>query len=402
MVKKGLTESDGLNGIVGSKGSSVKGILFFLFALAVCFGYFYFFTDILRSKEETPGQPDVFTSEVKKPLPERLERYSSISGEEVVSPPPVASSLPATSPSGNAATDSAVSPGEEPPGQKTMKALPEPGKPSVAPPPTAKTQSTAVGKNGKANKAPVAQLPSTQKTAPAKPLLGSTVSGKNSTNLSHSKTKIAPSSGMAKAGEHRIPKKGAETHKTAAGQKPEVVKIAKIPANTAKPTKKELLDQAGTKKAGGHYTLVVGTYVLKSSMRSDKEKLEKSGMQTSVLPAKMRNEPMNRLLVAEVATNEAAQEKLAKVKKASKDAFFLRENNKYAIYAGSYFAHDRAVQEQERLRKLGFVPILKISQAPVSTYSLAAGSYSTRTAALKEAEHLKKLGFKPYPVQLPK
>lgn len=402
MVKKGLTESEGQNGIVGSRGSSVKGILFFLFALAVCFGYFYFFTDILRSKEETPGQPDVFTSEVKKPLPERLEQYSSTSGEEAVSPPPVASSLPATSPSGNAAKDSTVSPGEEPPGQKIVKAIPEPGKPSAAPLPSAKTPSTAVGKNAKANKAPAAQLPATQKTAPTKMLLGSTAPGKNSTNLSHSKTKIAPSSGMAKAGEHRVSKTGGETHNTVAGQKPEVVKVAKIPTNTAKPKKKEPLDQAGTKKVAGHYTLVVGTYVLKSSMRSDKEKLEKSGLQTSVQPAKMRNEPMNRLLVAEVATNEAAQEKLAKVKKASKDAFFLRENNKYAIYAGSYFAHDRAVQEQERLRKLGFAPIMKMSQAPVSTYSLTAGSYPTREAALKGAERLKKLGFKPYPIELAK
>ncbi len=163
-----------------------------------------------------------------------------------------------------------------------------------------------------------------------------------------------------------------------------------------------MLEQAGTKKVGERFTLVVGTYVLKSSMRFDKVKIEKSGLQTSVLPAKMRNEPMNRLLIAEVATYSAAQEELAKVKKASKDAFFLRENNKYAIYAGSYFAHDRAVQEQERMRKLGFAPILKISQAPVSTYSLAAGSYPTRDAALKGAERLKKLGFKPYPVQLTK
>jgi hypothetical protein len=402
MVKKGLTEFDGQNGMVGSKGSSVKGILFFLFALAVCFGYFYFFTDILRSKEETPGQPDVFTSEVKKPLPERLVQSSATSGEEAVTPPPVASSLPATSPSGNAAKDSAVSPGKESPEQKTVKALPEPVKPSAAPPPTAKTQSTVVGKNEKANKVPAAQLPATQKTAPAKPVLGSTAAKKNSANLSHSETKIATSSEVAKAGEHRIPKTGGETHKIVAGHKPDVVKIAKIPAITAKPKKKELIEQAGTTKVGGQYTLVVGTYVLKSSMRSDKEKLEKSGLQTSVLPAKIRNEPMNRLLVAEVATDAAAQEKLAKVKKASKDAFFLRENNKYAIYAGSYFAHDRAVQEQERLRKLGFAPIMKMSQAPVSTYSLAAGSYPTREAALKGAERLKKLGFKPYPVELTK
>ncbi len=157
-----------------------------------------------------------------------------------------------------------------------------------------------------------------------------------------------------------------------------------------------------SKKGVEQFTLAVGTYVLKSSMRSDKVKLEKSGLQTAVMPAKMRNEPMNRLLVAEVASYPAAQEELAKVKKVSKDAFLLRENNKYAIYAGSYFADHRALQEQERLRKLGFAPILKKSQAPVATYSLTVGSYPTRDAALKGAERLKKLGFKPYPLALTK
>ncbi len=123
MVKKGVPVCEVENGMAGSRGSSVKGILFFLFALAVCFGYFYFFTDVLRTKEETPGQPDVFTSEVKKPLPERLVQSSATSGEEAVLPPPVPSSSPATSSSGNAVTDSRVSPGEVPTVRKTVKTI---------------------------------------------------------------------------------------------------------------------------------------------------------------------------------------------------------------------------------------------------------------------------------------
>jgi len=361
MVKKGVPVCKVKNGLTGSRGSSFKGILFFLFALAVCFGYFYFFTDVLRTKEETPGQPDVFTSEVKKPLPERLVQSSATSGEEAVSPPPVPLSPPATSLSEKVVTDSRVSPGDVPAVKKTVKALPAAGKPPVAPLPTTKKKIAAVEKSVKTVKAPVIKKMESAKTA--------------SSPTTISKRTASPT--------HTVAQKT-----TTAKAEPGTGRIS-----TAREQEK---------KGGEQYTLVVGTYVLKSSMRSDKVKLEKSGLQTAVMPAKMRNEPMNRLLVAEIDSYPAAQEELSKVKKASKDAFLLRENNKYAIYAGSYFADDRASQEQERLRKLGFAPILKKSQAPVSTYSLTVGSYPTRDAALKGAERLKKLGFKPYPVALTK
>ena len=390
MVKKGLTVCGENNGITGSRGSSVKGILFFLFALAVCFGYFYFFTDVLRSKEETPGQSDVLTYEVKKPLPERLVQSSATSGEEAVLPPPVPSSLPETPSAGNAAKDFPVSPGEVPSGQKIVK-------PSVAPLPSAKPKTVAAGKIVKTTKAPA-----NQKTTPVKPGLDDAANRKKPANLTHSVPKGPPASAKAAAGSSRISTTGGQEKRVMNGQKPTVAKVAKTSTKPAAPKKGEILEQPGAKKVAEQFTLVVGTYVLKTSMQADKAKLEKAGLQPSVRFEKKRNEPMNRLLVAEVSSYQAAQDELAVVKKASKDAFFLREDNKYAIYAGSYFAQDRAVQEQERLRKLGFAPILKKSQAPVSTYSLSAGSYPTRDAALKGADRLKKLGFKPYPVELSK
>jgi len=361
MVKNELSVSERKNGLAGSRGSSVKGILFLLFALAVCFGYFYFFTDVLRTKEETPGQSDVYSSEVRKPLPERLVQASASSAEEAVLPPPE------TLPSANVTTDSVVPPGKSLPGQKVVKPAPVVEKPATPPLKTTQVNKAAAGKSEKPSKAPAAKK---------------TVS--------------------AKEGSRPIPSSGGETRKPVAGQKTAGGKIAKIPAKNVTSKQSEIIEQTGTKRAGERYTLVVGTYVLKSSMSTAKAKLEKAGLRTEVVPGKVRSEPMNRLLVAEVSSAQAAQEELAKVKKASKDAFFLREDNKYAIYAGSYFAQDRAVQEQERLRKRGFAPILKKTQAPVSTYSLSVGSYPTREAALKGAESLRKLGFKPYPVAFTK
>lgn len=397
MVKKGLSVSGRKNGLAGSRGSSVKGILFLLFALAVCFGYFYFFTDVLRTKEETPGQSDVYSSEVRKPLPERLVQAAVTSAEEAVPPPPEVSSLPETPPPGKVTTDAAVPPGMSPSGQKVVKPASVAKKPATPPLKIAQTNKAAAGKSEKTSK-----LPATKKTASANAVSDTSAGNSKSAQQKHSKTKIAPSSDSANAGSRVIPTTGKETKKPAAGQKTVGGKNTKSPAKNVAPKQSGNSEQTGTKKSGERYTLVVGSYVLKSSMGTAKAKLEKAGLQPVVVPGKMRSEPMHRLLVAEVSSAQAAQEELAKVKKASKDAFFLRENGTYVIYAGSYFAQDRAVQEQERLRKRGFVPILKKTQAPVTTHLLSVGSYPTREAALKGAESLQKLGFKPYPVVLTK
>ena len=397
MVKRGVPVSERKNGLAGSSGSSAKGILFLLFALAVCFGYFYFFTDVLRTKEETPGQSDVYSSEVRKPLPERLVQAPVTSAEEAVPPPPEVSSLPETRPLDNVATDSVGSPRVATSGQKVVQPAPVVEKPATPPLKTAQTNKAAAGKSEKPSK-----LPATKKSVPAKTVLVASTNNKKSAQQKQPKTKISPATDMAKAGSRPIPAAGGETKKPASGQKNVGGNIAKLPAKKVTPKSSENIEPAGTKKAGERYTLVVGTFVLKSSMTTAKAKLEKAGLQPVIVPGKRKSEPMNRLLVAEVTSAQAAQEELAKVKKVSKDAFFLRENTTYAIYAGSYFAQDRAVQEQERLRKQGFVPILKKTQAPVTTYSLSVGSYPTRDTALKGAESLRKLGFKPYPAVLPK
>ncbi len=376
MMEKGLSVNGNKNGVSGSRGSSVKGILFFLFALAVCFGYFYFFTDVLRPKEETPGQPDVYTSDMKKPLPERLVQSTATSAEEAVSPPPTPSALAESPSPGVASTDSQPSAGDASSGQKMTKSAPVIEKAVTPPPPSVKSTVKAAGESVKTKKAAIKPM-----SAAVKPVSSPATTRKDA----------------AKSPDSRVSVSADGTKKTVAGKKTVSSTTAATPKKSTATEK-----QPAVKNNAGSYTLTVGTYVLKSSIQADKSKLEKVGLQASVTAGKVKNETMNRLLVAEVTSYPAAREELNRVKKASKDAFLLRQNGSYVIYAGSYFNKDRAVQEQERLRKEGFAPILKQSQAPVSLYTLNAGSYQTREAALKDAERLKKLGFNPYPALLKK
>lgn len=352
MVKKGLSARAIINGVAGSRGSSMKGILFFLFAVAVCFGYFYFFTDVLRPKEETPGQPDVYTSEVKKPLPERLVQTTATSAEEATTPPPGSASPVEPPVPGTSVTDSGMATGGAPSGQERAQAVPERIKTPKQPQPSVKPAPVPAAKSEK-------------------------------------KATVAAGSKKDSA------KKSAALPGTA---KSTVAASAKTSKKAALPQKStQMAKPADAKKPVGAYSLVVGSYVLRSSLLADKTKLEKAGLQTHVSSGNIKTATMNRLLVAEAATAAAARQELDKVKKVSKDAFLLRKDGTYAIYAGSYFDAAKAQKEQERLRKQGFVPILKKSEAPVSSYLLSVGSYSSREAALQHVRTLKKMGFEPYP-----
>jgi cell division protein FtsN len=395
MVDNGLPEKGKEPCIFGVAGSSVKGILILLLALGVCFSYFYFFTDVLRPKEETPTQADVSGTEVKKPLPARALQNTSTSAAQTVrvapaSPAPlvetpakpavssekqerVPSKTPEASPSVSAKPVPAVS-----------KPTPSAQKPSAAPkeaaPLTAKqkettkkaaasdTQKTVAGK---APPSAVAVKP-TEKTVTVKP--GPRVS---------------------------LPQKKS----AGAEQKQDSTSTAKqkaAPAKKGDVSEAKVAEEAGktlSKKEGKGFSLVIGTYVLKSTLKADTAKLEKAGVHPSVVAGPKKNQPMNRLVVGEFDSYTSAHTELDRLKKTSKDAFLLQENGKYTLYAGSYYRQERALEQQERLRTQGFAPILKKAVAPVVSWKVMVGGFPTREAAQEEAAKLRKLGFKPYPTQ---
>jgi hypothetical protein len=434
MVGNGVPENGKCRGVTGEAGGSAKGVLLVLLALAVCFGYFYFFTDILRSKEETPTQPEVYTSEVKKPLPARPAGPAAVTTEQTAPVSPAATApagnAPAVSPqqatketkvAGNAAvkketaapapaTKIAQKPG---PGDNKhavapapVRTPPAPSKPLAAAPKEVKAAAKPAPEKQKDVKpvAKQAQPSVKQKTVAAKPApapakTATVVAGaekaktpaKDTHTLSTDRKKVtAESKGTAAP----VSAKDSGTRQRPATASKEVV---------AKPEKAGSGDERPEPATGGgKFTLVVGTYVLKSSMLADKAKLERAGLKPSVSAGRKMSEPMNRLLVAEFGSYSSARSELNRVRKTSKDAFLLQEKGRFTVYAGSYFRHERALQEQERLRRQGFVPIVKKSDAPVSTFTLTSGNFPTREAALKEAARLRKLGFKPLPSSVKK
>ncbi len=342
----------------GEAGGSAKGILLVLLALVACVGYFYFFTDMLRPKEETPSQPLVYTSEVKKPLPERPG-----AGAEMEPAPAVSSASPP-------ATD--------------VKTVPEGGVTQVTPePPPAAPKAPAPPKAVAAK--PKSESEKTAATAavkePAKKLV----------KESSEKKKAPPASvtGVAVTAAKSADKKG--------GKAPSSGEASSSPVKTAAVNKPN-----PSEKDGGKFSVQVGTYVMKETMLADKAKLEKAGFNAAVISGPKKSEPMNRLLVAEFSSYSSAKSELDRLGKVAKGAFMVQERGRFAVYAGSYFSRDRAVEEQKRLRGKGFVPLIKNSEVPVATYTLISGSFATREDAEQQAGRLRKLGFKPIPLRLAK
>lgn len=408
----------------GVSGSAWRGILLLLLALSVCVGYFYFFTDFLRSKEEIPGQAGVFPTEVKKPLPARpgqpvasssdkTAQVSTVSPDSVPKPPVAPAEVKKTTPQGEETKkgnkkETAASATEKKP-QKVAQIPPKPatGTAASSSPVTAKPVTTtakpspAVDRQTSrpsADKALTSSESDRKKTATPKPssMPAKAEGVKNvkgeSANTAQAKKPISSGSKVAVKPAIKPP------DSTQSKQKPVAAKGAGSMSAKAGPAQ----EPPALKQEGDSYTLVVGTYVMKPMMKNDKSRLEKAGFKTSVTSGKKKSEPMNRLLVSQLDNYALAKQELDRVKKAGPGAFIIQEEGKYSVYAGSYYLYDRAVEERDRLQKQGINPTIKKTRVSVATYSLTSGNFPTREAAVDEAARLKKLGFKPYPIAVKK
>jgi cell division septation protein DedD len=163
------------------------------------------------------------------------------------------------------------------------------------------------------------------------------------------------------------------------------------PALTAKPVQKETKPPASVER--GLYTLLVGEFALPRSVKDAQVKLRKAAIAPVMKKSIKRQEPMNRLFLAEFSDREAAEVELKGLAKLTADAFILPENGKYAVYAGSYYMKGQAASEQDRLYDKGVKLVMKKVFAPINVIRMTAGSFATREEALKAAASLKKRGL---------
>jgi cell division septation protein DedD len=188
------------------------------------------------------------------------------------------------------------------------------------------------------------------------------------------------------------PKPAAMPAKPAAKTVQSPIKAAPQPLPAAlKPVLKAA--KRGKKQLKGHYTLLIGVYVLDKSVYDDKARVKKAGLTPVVRKGGHKRITMNRLLLASFADKSSADAELKKLQKVTDGAFILQENGKYAVYAGSYFVEGMAAREQDTLYKHGINLVMKKVQVTMPVLRMTAGSFASHEAAQKEAARLKKRGL---------
>ncbi len=323
----------------GAKGSSQQLLLIVLLVLAALFGYLYFFTGLIKPREQVTTTAPVRSIPIKRPLPPRPDK-------------------------GDEKQASAARPEEKQPAQANTE--------TPAPPPAPTRAKPAAAPSAKPVAAPTAKPAATPVAKPA-------------------------ATPVAKPAAAPAQQPSAKAERTEA--KPVKVvqaRTAAAPAPSAKPGQ-----EAGTKPAGaarqtmkqGAYTLAVGEFANERELQRARAKLEKLGIAQVDTQKIKKPEIMHRLFLAEFDNHKSADAELRKLQLVTGSAFILEEKGRYAVYGGSYLHERGAVTEQKRLVGKGVKLGIKTVNVMIQISKLTAGSFPSDEKARKEAHRLEKQGI---------
>lgn len=335
------------------KKTSQQLLILLLLLLVGLFAYLYFFTGLIKPRQEQPQPQPVAEAPVKTPLPPRAGQpgaQPATPGTQVAvkagEPQPAAPLVPQAQPVKPA------TPAKEAPAAKPATAAKAPAATKAATAPTAKPAAPAAQAKAAKPAAPSAQAKGKQPAAAtAKEAKPATVAGKAPAAKASAEAKTAA--------------KMASGAKTAA---------AKAPGK-------------------GAYTLEITGDLLESEMGSVMAKLKQAGISHLVKTKSSKGEPMHRLFLADFADRNEAVEELERLKLAAPDSFMLKENSRYAVYAGSFLREGKAAVAQDRLYEKGVKLLLKSATVPVAVVKVRAGSFADQAGAAKAAKTLKKAGL---------
>jgi cell division septation protein DedD len=357
---------------MSAKKSSQQRLLLLLLLLVGLFAYLYFFTGLIRPRQDQPAPQPAPEAMVKTPLPPRPAVTTAPAGEPAaattatetapagkpgaVAQAPTAAPAPAAKPGQPAA---ASAPAKSAAPEKSAKAVAPETKPAktAAPPAKAKTEKPM---------APAATAPGQAKAAKA--------------------AKPAAPAGQAKPATAAGKKSAAKPAAEADGAKKQAAAAKSAPAKSEKA-------KLAAKGGAPAYVLELNDDLLESETGSVTAKLKKAGITQVVKTKSQKGEPMHRLYLADFADRNEAVEQLERLKLSAPDAFMLRENGRYTVYAGSYLREGKAAVEQDRLYDKGVKLLLKSATAPVAVVKLRAGSFADQASAEKAAKNLKQAGL---------
>jgi len=340
-------------------GGNSRLLLLVLLLLVAVFGYLFYFTDLIKPRQEAQAPAPVQPSQVKQPIPPKLP----------ICPTPVL--------------------------------LPKPRRPLYAPPTTVQMNRRGWFRSKRRLKRPNPSRRSPEAAKAAKPEVPAAKKEQPKAAESakvqvDAKQKAASPPATTKEVKKSVPTQ--EKPKTAKGE--EVKKAASkkdvaggAVAKARSTVKASAAPKPAVMKRAGEYTLRIGEYVVPTAMEKDKVKVREAGLTPVVKQGVKKKEPMIRLFFGEFADQETARKELQRLHDATVEGFVLKEGGAYQVYAGSYFAKDLAIKEQERLAGLGFRLTLRKANVPVPTVLLTAGKYGSREEAFKDAARLKKKGL---------
>lgn len=334
------------------EGGNTRLLLLVLLLLVAVFGYLYYFTGLIKPREEAKAPEAVQPAQVKQPIPPR----------------------PVEKP---AETSAAAKP-EEKKGE-AAKPLADKGKPETSKSAPAEPPQPAKAEGGQPKKEGAKPVVVAKAAPPGEQKKNGTASPEKGKGAAAEPSKKEAKNDAAPP----------EKKKTVAKEKTGKTKIASAAA-----AKKHAVAKKPESKGTGEYTLRIGEYVVADAMERDKEKVQDSGFTPLVKEGPKKKEPMVRLFLGEFDDQESAKRELARLHDATVEGFVLNEGGKYRVYAGSYFLHERAVKEQKRLTALGIKPSLRKASVSVPTLLLTAGKFSNREDAVKAAAKLKLKGLR--------
>ena len=330
---------------------------------------------------------------VKQPLPPRPEGEAAAPAQ----PAAAGAAAPGATEPAKPAPTQAAAPAAKPAAGAAPAAKPAPsGQP--APAAQAKTAKPAAAAPANAKVAKPATPAKEAKPATAKPA----TAAKEVKPATAAKAKPAAA---AKEAKPATAAKGAKPATTAKSKPATAAKEAKPAAAAAKPAVKPAAEakaakgaapktaKVTAKPAAGAYVLEINGDLAESEMGPVTTKLKKAGISNVVTSKAQKGEPMHRLFLADFGDRGEAAEELERLKMVAPSAFMLKENNRYAVYAGSFLREGKAAVEQDRLYDKGVRLMLKEATTPVSVVRVRAGSFADQASAQKAAGNLKKSGL---------
>jgi cell division protein FtsN len=361
-----------------TRGSIRQGILIVLLLLTAALGYLYFFTGLIKPREQITAVSPSTVAPVKQPLPPRpdqegMEQPTAAKPEETQ--PGAASVEETAAPPATPETKPAAAPAAKPVAAPAPKPAAAPAaKPAAAPAPKPVTAPAAK---------PVAALAPKPAAAPAPKPAQAPVQAKSAKGVKAEEKPAAKLQPKAAAVPAPPPAKAQKEIKA----KPAAVAAVKVDNKV-----KAAVDGKGTATKGG-YTLLAGEFASERETENARLKLERQGITDVSVRKSKKDETMHRLLLADFDSHEAAAKELRRLQPETGSAFILNENGRYALYAGSYLREKGAAAEQKRLAGKGFKLTLKTVIVSLPVSEVTAGSYAGSEEAKKEANRLKKKGI---------